>query len=979
MKRRKLLLLGTVLSVVAGLSTVVSCGTGEKTRREKAEVEYSFVELQPGQTLDTSKYQTTEELKNIVLPKIKFNNNLSNTFNINAFNYIYETQVNIKYSPLRSYYDSSYSTGSYSGRESDNVIGQLIEKEYYGRPEIVENVTLDPSKNLEKVTTRKINKPSVSRWSLQLADAIVLTIDGTEKVYDSDSAELLVKPDEADGTYSTSLVELKSQNPRSINNPQFSEDLLKATKVAFRIRKNNFWVNSKGEKTSYKVVPEDFYLGILRTYLSDDSSYRINNGGSAELDKLANQKYAVDGTNHFKENKAWGNKYLYDLYNVNLDKILNKEQSVIRNSTGEYFTLERKNENESSGFKQLLTGVVYGSYDFSPAPYEYIQEVSTTNQYPDFYKDSSDLTQADKTDILNKVKNVSSLAREAGIYWYGLSSDSSLFSGKYYAAGYNADTTTDSYKLNTHYFDKSYVENPRTIESFNVKYFNSELDPSAFSQLQFNQFKAGSIASLSYSSLSESNKHTVQNDRVNYGLENVQTRNEDGSTGLVFPELVPTKQKSDNEEEFVNEAYAKLVWGTSLEEIKKGTAKNTLKASTSGMGQEFKQILSAAVNWSKVAEELVKPNDALPWINGFAQDVKITDNEEDRTVENNALRPNYVKVNTLFVVDSESNQKVDLGGNIGTELDPTESNSVNKQSADVYKSDAFPELQKRMKALLDKFFAENTNVGNTVEFTSMSIFSNYNPNYKTAHEEQVKVLNALDPRLKVHYRFETQRGPFINYYFNSTIPFRRSGWGYDFNLTAGGFDGLSFYQSNLIQVLSLINNDEEYKNALTPAYPTLVKVAGLFKEYITKHNVQWSIPETEWNKLGNEYEQEFYNFINEYKLNPSFNSNSKITETNQRLVQLSEEEKKQYRPAGEITGKFWLYLGTEASKTGGPLTKLDWLNLIQETRNLIGVFLGLYGTLKEPFTQSLVNPNFVRPAILDKAENMRSYQVVLGK
>ncbi|MCU9939898.1 hypothetical protein NW739_04100 [Mycoplasmopsis felis] len=70
-------------------------------------------------------------------------------------------------------------------------------------------MTLDPSKNLEKVTTRKINKPSVSRWSLQLADAIVLTIDGTEKVYDSDAAELLVKPDEADGTYSTSLVELK--------------------------------------------------------------------------------------------------------------------------------------------------------------------------------------------------------------------------------------------------------------------------------------------------------------------------------------------------------------------------------------------------------------------------------------------------------------------------------------------------------------------------------------------------------------------------------------------------------------------------------------------------------------------------------------------------------------------------------------------------------------------------------------------------
>ncbi|UWV84810.1 hypothetical protein NW066_04405 [Mycoplasmopsis felis] len=220
--------------------------------------------------------------------------------------------------------------------------------------------------------------------------------------------------------------------------------------------------------------------------------------------------------------------------------------------------------------------------------------------------------------------------------------------------------------------------------------------------------------------------------------------------------------------------------------------------------------------------------------------------------------------------------------------------------------------------------------------------------------------------------------PFINYYFNSIIPFRRSGWGYDFNLTAGGFDGLSFYQSNLIQVLSLINNDQEYKNALTPAYPTLVKVAGLFKEYITKHNVQWSIPETEWNKLGNEYEQEFYNFINEYKLNPSFNPNSEITETNQRLVQLSEEEKTIQTSRWNnrkilIIFRYWSF------KNWWSLTKLDWLNLIQETRNLIGVFLGLYGTLKETFTQSLLNPNFVRPAILDKAENVKSYQVVLGK
>ncbi|UWV77262.1 hypothetical protein NW070_06165 [Mycoplasmopsis cynos] len=53
------------------------------------------------------------------------------------------------------------------------------------------------------------------------------------------------------------------------------------------------------------------------------------------------------------------------------------------------------------------------------------------------------------------------------------------------------------------------------------------------------------------------------------------------------------------------------MWGAKLDEIAKGTAKGVLKHSTTGAAAEFKNILTAAINWTYVVTQAYAPNDVI--------------------------------------------------------------------------------------------------------------------------------------------------------------------------------------------------------------------------------------------------------------------------------------------------------------------------------------------------------------------------------
>ncbi|WP_027121238.1 OppA family ABC transporter substrate-binding lipoprotein [Mycoplasma leonicaptivi] len=974
--RKKYLLLGSLTTVVSALPFIAaSCGSQSATpdssrtvlTKEEASKLAPFVKSPEGVSVDTTKYQSLEYVQNLVLPHKKFNTVVNSNFDIKAKNRIYEFQYNTNFSENRSKYDLSYSSGSYTDIEEDLTIGRLYEKAYYGQPEIQTTNKLSED-GTTFVEQRQILKPSVTRWKLEFAESITLTVNGVDYIYNSDDAELLALPDKEDGTYSSASVELKSANPKSINHESFLDNLKKATKLSFKIRPGQFWVDNTGQNTKYQVKAEDFYLGFLRTHINFENSYRFANGGSAELDKIA-QKIIPQGTNHFKENSTNGNKYLYDLYNISFDKLLNKNETVKSSENSDYFVVYSGNDQPGS-FDEFFKIGLYGTYDFTPAPSQFINEVNSGQKELGNFITNPSIADADKKAYYDKLKTLSGIAKDSGIYWYGFSAKAALYSGKYYYKGYDTLSTSDEFVLNKNFFDKSFVENPRTVEKFVNKYTNSPLAPDAFPEFQYNQFISGNASAIAYGSLSEEQKSKIKQDAENYGLSSRQSKNTSSNLGIYFPTLVPaTQDTTKHTPKFVNDSYAKLVWGSTLSEVQKGSAANTIKSATTGLGLEFKTILNVAVNWAEVASTLGKPNVTLPWISGLPQDVEISGNKADKSVEFNTLRPYADKLATLFVVDNATGAKVDLGGQIGYEIDPSESSAVGKSAGDQFKSDAYEVLKTRMKNLLDTFFAQNSGLEQKIKFSFYEPYTNINNLHKEAFDGQIAAIKGLDPRIEITYLKFDERDKLYEYWFYASTPFKRYSWGLDYSLVGSGIDGFSF-NGHILQTFALIINDAEYKTKLQKSFPTFVKFAEKFDKYVKDNNVQFSIPLNEWNKLGNKYTTDFNEYLNSHKLNPQYSETNKTVD---QLIPLTESDAK-YEAPGAVSSKFWLWLNTKSD-----VTKAELLEFIKEYRNLTGVQLSMQaGTLKDPFSLALTNPNYVVPAFQDKHTNWAYVQVVSG-
>lgn len=101
---------------------------------------------------------------------------------------------------------------------------------------------------------------------------------------------------------------------------------------------------------------------------------------------------------------------------------------------------------------------------------------------------------------------------------------------------------------------------------------------------------------LSFSSLDKANRDYILQNRDDFGLSKVQSRNTKTTIGSSFGVPVPDYTKKAGIKPLVNDAFSQLVWGAKLDEIVKGTAKGVLKHSTTGAAAEFKNILTAAIN-----------------------------------------------------------------------------------------------------------------------------------------------------------------------------------------------------------------------------------------------------------------------------------------------------------------------------------------------------------------------------------------------
>lgn len=699
---------------------------------------------------------------------------------------------------------------------------------------------------------KQILEPTFWKYRLELAKEVILTLkNGTTKVYDNDNAEVRPAADKSDGTYSKSSIKATSKDSKSINSEAFWNDLLNTVKMQFTIKDNIYYTNHKGEKTPYKVVARDFYYTWLRTKLITQKE-RIANGGTKELDELANKQLCEPSSKTFTDNDSYGNEYLYKVFNLNSSDF-SDESKFITKYNGEdavTFDAKDKNANTKSQFRNFWDKCLFSNYDWMTVSSQYIDDM---NEHPEKFKFYSYLNEEVSSDLKTKLgpgKTHTGKFWQTGGYWYGVSTMTTLFAGPYYAETYDATNYWRSYKKNSNYWDTEWVNADNNLKEIRMKYAkSSEIDKEQFYKNQFTFYKNGDVTSFPYSQLSDIQKAEILKDKARFGYRFTMDINEANANYIFNTQpLVKTPPKGTdlNNWFLFNDAYAKMLYGSTRQEIADG--KQTLDAYVRGTGLSFRTILDAAVNWN-FFEYLRKNGATKPWVAKLAEDGYVGGSEENTQTINDF----YQRVNALSAYDKDGNLiKYIKNGNEFSAITP-EMNADVTGTTDLEKmrSAGFDVLKQKLTELIAKFDTENPSLAGQ-DFTIETYFpwQNLDAKYKNALDTLATFYSQLNPRLKFKYTLYTQdkETQWKNFRYNGTAGIDFTGWGYDYNSSASGFDGLT----SGVQLLQTLVSIKNANNAtFDKNFPMLKKLAEAIFTYQTAHPVNSPVPFADLDKISN--------------------------------------------------------------------------------------------------------------------------------
>ncbi|MFV9451661.1 OppA family ABC transporter substrate-binding lipoprotein [Mycoplasma sp. 4463] len=936
------------------------------------------------QNAGKNNFLTSEQVKNILYPNIEFNKSkVSDRF---AQKQIYQEVYNSVYSSSTYPWDVSAGYGNPVDPLLWTTYSSLISLESSGKAKFIN--TEKSALSEDGITNKKtelILQPTLQRFKLDLADAIILYVQKEENgtkltdpngkpileaiVFDQDDAGLVPGPTEHNDVlnvdyYTTSIVKRTSSNPRSINSANFFEKVGLAHRMEFRIRNGVFWVDSNGNKTQYPVVADDFYISILRTKMND-TLFRRQNGGSKTADDDIRSMLS-EPNKLFDDRQQYTNSYLFDLFNVSLDKILDRSNSVVNKDGHSYFGLERLNENAAASFVNILD-MITKSYEFAAAPSEFIKDKNRRNDQditPQTKEDQSNEVKINK--IRQSVQSIDGLAKDSGIYWYGFSQDKTLFAGKYYGSKFNSDTLTQSTFKNMHYWDSEFVNNPTTINQFSSRFQNYLVDAAIFDDSSYNQYLFGQKASYSFTGLTQKRRDAVLQDPNDYGLNSVKLSNKGSLTKHFIWSLLPKEGSSTT---YFNDAYSYVMWNMSTSEAISQSSKNAIKSVSVGTGAEFKTILSAAIDWNTIGMMQRKPQPAVGWVSYLAPDNDINSNALDNSTTN-SLRSNSDIVNAFFVVDSQTGQRVDFGA-IGNLINPSDTQNINTTADDSVKSVVYEQLKARMKDLLDRVYGQNpTLLGKTVDISIFYRFFNYPTLAINALDLLIKAWNGLDPRLNIKLIKPIDKDEWRGFWTTTPSPVDLIGWGYDYNGIGSGITGVA-QRAHITTAMLAILADPEYAQKMQALYPQLYKAAQRLGEFIKIDGNKLSItPEQVTFNLTNSQVQHLSNIMGMYKWD------------GEKLIRMDESDNlSSYTSWDNLNANFWLdYTQNPDPVTGEMVSKLDLVHLAQEIGNFVGAVPSAFSYMSTSIlAKTLKNPNYLVPEFETEIPYWVDIRTVNGK
>ncbi|MCV3733859.1 oligopeptide ABC transporter substrate-binding protein [Mycoplasma enhydrae] len=877
----------------------------------------------------------------------------------NKRRYVYEYNSKIENKPF--FYDASRSFGSYletSTRHQTSV--GLIRKATLNEPKIVGILTNDSSGNQK--SQRLILEPTWQKNKLELASEIHVTDEhGNIHVFDNDEADIKPEGDvtiEGKKYYSSPSVDLRSDNQRSINSANFDEKMNSAVKVQFVIRKGVKWVDSNGKATKYEVQAKDFYYSWLRTYLIKDI-HRQQYGGSKELDDLAAKSVSKDTENYFTSQDSYDNDYLYPLFGIDSSKFLEEDKFLqkLANSETKAVTFE-KLPTQKAKFLELFNEIIIKTYELMPAPSQYLDEMNEDAKFKVYnYLGISD----DKTKEFEKeVKKLdkSSLAYKSGAYWYAISQKDLLYVGPYYLTPQSGQE--QKFKKNKHYWDEAWVKDDNTIEEIVFIYQPTPVDADTFAQRIFNKYKQKSLSNIAFSQLKENQKDEMQKASEKYGLRYIKPLNRSiPYYSMLSQPFVAPLSKNLSQYGF-NDAFAKLMYGGTLDELKAGT--NDPETYISGTGLVFRTLYNAAINWDQLASE-ANSGQAKSWIAKVADGSSIGgSNQKTSNLKTPANAEN--KINSLFAIQADGTKKVDFG-KYGDSLEPTENAEYVKDFSDVtekLKSAGFNQIKEELQKLIDEFDKNNPTLKDkNFEFNYFYPYINITAQQKNAFEQLLKTFKELNPRLdfKLVAVTDSAKTEFNQYRAEGANGANFISWAYDYDSVGSGYDGLS-WQANFIPTLTWIaKNDAGDKNKkIQTFYPKLYQLSKDILTYEKQPGNEWvaSVPFEDIHLIENRFKGQSLPNVAYYEFKKDSNNVYRLErDANNKAKRYTPAPGKHATDAWEWSSRFWLnYISSKTNE--------EIVELMTELTSYFNINFthGIFKS-KEEFGRILVQKHFVVP------------------
>ena len=313
-----------------------------------------------------------------------------------------------------------------------------------------------------------------------------------------------------------------------------------------------------------------------------------------------------------------------------------------------------------------------------------------------------------------------------------------------------------------------------------------------------------------------------------------------------------------------------------------------------GVGLEFRNLIQASINWNQYIQTAYSGvRDA--WLSGAAQDAKFS------STNPNSLKPadfNELGINDLFYLDENGKQQTvtlkemkTLSGMTGEELDdkygPGTSNNMRLALS---KSPQYSQIQKAMKALLDKFYQENNLSNNDlIQWEIPYSFADQDETKCKATEYIVEnVINGLDPRIKATFFKPTSRNDMLNSISQRRGAYNANLWSYDYE-GIGSYIAAFFSEgsgTNLMGAIAIFakdptsTNDKLFLNRLSKdeikslqtQYPLFTELAKFIATNINKEfgsNASEDVKVENWDLITNKDMNHIVSFFNDATKNPN--------------------------------------------------------------------------------------------------------------